>query len=202
MTAIVCFGDSNTWGTVPCESRRYDENERWPGILKHLLHNAGVAAEVIEEGQQGRTLVHNNPFQGEKSGQRYLKDCIERYMPSLVIILLGTNDLKKRFSLSAKAIAKSAAELVTKVQQTNSQVLLIAPPPIHEVGFYAKMYQGGAAKSLELAKYYERHAQQLGCAFFDAGSVIASCSQEGIHWEADQHQCLADALAPLVKELL
>ena len=35
-----------------------------------------------------------------------------------------------------------------------------------------------------------------------AGSVIASCSQEGIHWEADQHQCLADALAPLVKELL
>ncbi len=76
MPRVLCFGDSNTWGTVPGESRRYDENERWPALLKTALV---TEAEVIEEGQQGRTLVHNNPFQGEKSGQRYLRDRLEKW---------------------------------------------------------------------------------------------------------------------------
>ena len=205
MATLLCFGDSNTWGTVPGEARRYDVNERWPGILQALLPQS----EVIEEGQQGRTLVHNNPFQGEKSGQRYLKDCLEIYRPDLVLILLGTNDLKKRFALSADAVAKSAVGLAEQTLAFKSplmpkptKLLLIAPPPVYEVGFYAKMYAGAGAKSLELAKYYALYAQALGCGFFDAGSVITSCSQEGVHWQVDQHRRLADALAPVINEML
>ncbi len=206
MATVLCFGDSNTWGTAPGSRYRYAENERWPALLKSALISV---AEVIEEGQQGRTLVHNNPFQGEKSGQRYLKDCLERYTPDLILILLGTNDLKKRFSLSANDVAQSAGYLVEQTQQFESslyqkkvKVLLIAPPPVYEVGFYAKMYSGAAAKSMQLAKCYAQCAQHIGCAFFDAGSVVTSCAEEGIHWQADQHQFLADALVPIIKDML
>ncbi|MEH6443508.1 MAG: GDSL-type esterase/lipase family protein, partial [Oceanospirillaceae bacterium] len=170
MLTVLCFGDSNTWGTVPGESRRYADNERWPALLNNALSHI----KVIEEGQQGRTLVHNNPFQGKNNGQRYLKVCLEKYAPDLVLILLGTNDLKKRFSLSADTVAKSAAHLAEQTQQFSRsyrqkpiKVLLIAPPPIYEVGFYAKMYAGAAAKSVELAKYYAVYAEEVGCAFFD-----------------------------------
>ena len=206
MATVLCFGDSNTWGTVPGESGRYDKNERWPALLKSALVSE---AEVIEEGQQGRTLVHNNPFQGEKSGQRYLKDCLEKYAPDLVLILLGTNDLKKRFDLSADDVAKSAGHLAEQTQQYQSsslqktvKVLLIAPPPVYEVGFYAKMYAGAAVKSMDFAKYYALYAQRIGCAFFDAGSVVTPCTEEGIHWQKDQHQFLADALVPIIKNML
>ena len=206
MAKVLCFGDSNTWGTVPGESYRYNENQRWPALLKSALV---TQAEVIEEGQQGRTLVHNNPFQGNKSGQRYLKDCLEKYAPDLVLILLGTNDLKKRFALCVDDVAKSAAHLAEQTQQFKSpslqktaKVLLIAPPLVYEVGFYAKMYAGAGAKSMAFAKCYALHAQSIGCAFFDAGSVVSPCPEEGIHWQKDQHQFLADALIPIIKDML
>ncbi|EPJ55834.1 MAG: hypothetical protein OFPI_02630 [Osedax symbiont Rs2] len=206
MARVLCFGDSNTWGTVPGKSCRYDENERWPALLNSALASE---ADVIEEGQQGRTLVHNNPFQGDKNGQRYLKDCVEKYAPDLVLILLGTNDLKKRFALCVDDVAKSAAHLAEQTQQYKSsslrksvKVLLIAPPAVYEVGAYAKMYAGAGAKSMQFAKFYALYAQQIGCAFFDAGSVVTSCTEEGIHWQKDQHQLLADALVPIVQDML
>lgn len=209
MAAVLCFGDSNTWGTVPLENRRYNESERWPALLKNMLQNSEVTIEVIEEGQPGRTLVHHSPYQGDKSGQRYLKDCLVKYTPELVVILLGTNDLKKRYALSAQSIAKSAAKLARQTLQFSNpllkkpiQVILIAPPLVCEVGFYANMYAGAAEKSAQLAKYYEQYAIQTGCVFFDASRIVTACPEEGIHWQADQHQRLAKALAPLVRSLL
>ncbi len=205
MAVIVCFGDSNTWGTVPNDTRRYDHTQRWPALLNNALANV----EVIEAGQQGRTLIHNDPFQGERAGQLYLTDYLEKHTPDLVIILLGTNDLKTKFALTAKEVAQSAALLADKTQQYQysskqqlTKVLLIAPPPIYEVGFYANMYAGAAVKSMQLAKYYQQYAQQVACAFFDAATVITSCQEEGVHWQADQHQLLADALLVVVKGLL
>lgn len=205
MATVLCFGDSNTWGTIPGESRRYNETERWPALLKCILQNVNV----IEEGQQGRTIVHNYPFQGDKNGLRYLKDSLEKHAADLVLILLGTNDLKKRYALSADKVAKRAAYLAQETQgfkgisaSKKVKVLLIAPPPVYEVGFYAKMYEGAAAKSLDLAERYAHYAQTVGCRFFDAGAVITSCADEGIHWQAEQHLHLATALAPIVLDML
>jgi len=205
MATILCFGDSNTWGAIPNDTRRYGYTERWPALLQSALADV----EVIEAGQPGRTLIHNDPFQGEKAGQHYLKDYLEHYAPNLVLILLGSNDLKAKFAHTAKEVAKSAAQLAVKTQQYQysskqqlTKVLLISPPPIYEVGFYANMYAGAASKSRQLATYYQQYAQQIGCDFFDAGTVINSCKEEGIHWQVDQHQLLADALLVEVRKLL
>jgi len=206
MPTILCFGDSNTWGSVPRRTRRYDNDERWPALLRAALPNN---FEVIEEGQPGRTTVHNDPFEGEKNGLRYLCPCLESHIPDLVLILLGTNDLKHRFGLSAYDIAQGASKLVEEVQKFKSmakavppKVLLIAPPPVYEVGFFANMFSGAALKSQSLAKYYAQFARALGCEFFDAGSVVNSCHKEGIHWQVEQHKYLADALTPIVASIM
>ena len=54
-----------------------------------------------------------------------------------MIILLGTNDLKMRFSVSAYDIANGAGVLARIVQKSETgrgggapQVLLLAPPPV------------------------------------------------------------------------
>ena len=205
MPTILCFGDSNTWGSVPRRARRYNNNERWPALLRAALSND---FEIIEEGQPGRTTLHDDPFEGEKNGMRYLKPCLESHIPDLVIILLGTNDLKHRFGLSAYDVALGASKLVEEclkfksmARATPPKVLLVSPPPVYEVGFFSNMFAGAAVKSQDLAKYYKEFARGLGCEYFDAGTVVTSCKKEGIHWQVEQHKFLADALAPIVNEI-
>jgi len=205
MPTILCFGDSNTWGSVPRRTRRYNNNERWPALLRAAL---STDFDIIEEGQPGRTSVHDDPFEGEKNGLRYLKPCLESHIPDLVIILLGTNDLKHRFGLSAYDVALGAAKLVEEcikfksmARATPPKVLLVSPPPVYEVGFFADMFAGAAVKSQDLAKYYKEVARGLGCEYFDADTVVTSCKKEGIHWQVEQHKFFADALTPIVEEL-
>ncbi len=70
----------------------------------------GNGYEVIEEGLNGRTTVWDDPIEGYKSGKEYLIPCLELHKPlDLVAILLGTNDLKTRFGLSAYDVAEGRA---------------------------------------------------------------------------------------------
>lgn len=108
MVNILCFGDSNTFGTNP-SGGRWQLHERWPGVLQELL---GGDFRVMEEGLGGRTTVLDDELEGDKSGRRHLPMLLRSHRPlDLVIIMLGTNDMKHRFSMLPVDIAKGAAEL-------------------------------------------------------------------------------------------
>ena len=97
MKTILCYGDSNTWGYNPATTERSSRDERWTGILRRELDDGYL---VIEEGLNGRTTVWDDPIEGYKNGKEYLIPCLETHKPlDLVIIMLGTNDLKVRFSV-------------------------------------------------------------------------------------------------------
>lgn len=99
MKTIVCYGDSNTWGYDPVTMDRLPITQRWTGVLAQEL---GAGYRVIEEGLNGRTTVWDDPIEGYKNGKEYLIPCLETHRPiDLITILLGTNDLKMRFSVSA-----------------------------------------------------------------------------------------------------
>jgi lysophospholipase L1-like esterase len=100
MKTILCYGDSLTWGFNPKTKKRMGEKERWTGVLKI---NLGQDYHIIEEELNGRTTVWDDPFNGGyKNGMEYLIPCLGSHKPlDLVILFLGTNDLKTRFSLSA-----------------------------------------------------------------------------------------------------
>src|SRR5690349_8049950 len=195
MKTIVCFGDSNTWGAGPANPARFDRDTRWPGVLRNAL---GADYHIVEEGLNGRTTVWDDPIEGYKNGKTYLIPCLETNRPfDLITIMLGTNDLKKRFSLSAFDIANGAAVLVNEVMRSNvgrdgrpPQVLLIAPAPVVTLTDYAEMFEGAEAKSRKFSEHYARVAREQGCAFLDAGSVIVSSELDGIHFEAGEHRKL------------
>ena len=204
---ILCYGDSNTWGWNPSTQDRYARHERWPGVLRQEL---GEGYLVIEEGLNGRTTVWDDPIEGFKNGKEYLVPCLETHKPiDLVIIMLGTNDLKMRFSVPACDVAAGAGVLVDIVASSQTgpaggvpQVLLIAPPPIARLSEFAEMFEGGAAKSRGLARHFRQVAEEHGCVFLDASQVIVSSNVDGIHLDLSEHRKLGKAVAAHVRQLL
>jgi lysophospholipase L1-like esterase len=206
MKRILCYGDSNTWGSDPLTGERLDDETRWTRILAIAL---GSEYEVIEEGLSGRTTVWEDPIEGYKNGHTYLLPCLESHRPlDLVMIMLGTNDLKKRFSLTAYDIAQGAGTLVKSVQQSGAgreakapPVLLMAPPPVGRLTDYAEMFEDSIEKSKKLGERYRQVAEELGCAFLDTSCIIVSSKVDGIHFDPDEHAKLGHAVARRVKEL-
>jgi len=212
MKNILCYGDSNTWGCKPITTlgviERFDRNERWTGVMRGLL---GDDFLIIEEGLNARTTVHDDPIDGaHKNGKPYLLPCLETHVPlDLVIIMLGTNDLKSRFALSAYDIAngiKPLLEIVASIAPKNGgvvpQTLVIAPPPLARLSLLAGMFDGGSEKSEQLAPHYETIAGLFNSHYLNAGDVIASSDDDGIHLEADQHGLLGTAVAEKAGKIL
>ena len=208
MKTVLCFGDSNTWGSNPATGERYPRDVRWPGVLRAAL---GGEYEVIEEGMPGRTTVFEDPLEPYKRGKDYLPPCLRSHAPlDLVIILLGTNDVQMRYSASALDIALGCDALIGLVESSNAgpegiapDILLVAPPPIKPIPEpWDESFVGAEEKSRRLAEHYRRIAETRSCAFLDAGGHIASSDEDGVHWEASEHAKLGKALAPEVRRLI
>ena len=212
MKTILCFGDSNTWGCLPLTSLenipRYGPDVRWGSVLRAAL---GEGYWVVEEGLNGRTTVWADPVEGEyKSGKSYLYACLESHAPlDLVAIMLGTNDLKHRFGLSAWDIAAGAGVLVEMVQasafgpgEAAPRVLLICPPPVGKLTLFAELFDGSVEKSRQLARFYRAVADEHHCDFLDAGQHVVSSDGDGIHLDPGQQQKLGRAVAEKVKAIL
>lgn len=206
MKTILCFGDSNTWGYSPVTGQRYKESQRWPALLAKLIP---ADYQIIEQGLPGRTTFFDDPAVGLVSGHSSLLPCLKKYQPDCVVLMLGTNDLKASFAQSAADISHNAAKLVQEILDFAGQIMkktvtvcLVAPPEIAEVGYFGQLFAGGALKSQAFANLYAVRAEELGCDFFDAGSVVNSSPIDGIHWPAAQHRKMAAALAIKLKEIL
>jgi lysophospholipase L1-like esterase len=207
MRRILCFGDSNTWGYDPATEDRFDDQTRWTGVLQAAL---GGDFTVIEEGLNGRTTVWNDPIEGYKNGHDYLVPCLETHRPlDLVVLMLGTNDLKRRFSLSAYDIAQGVAVLLRAISYSKAgrdghapRVLLLAPPPVAKLTGFGEMFEGSEAKSLLLGQHYRAVAVEYNVAFLDTSTVIRSSDLDGIHFEAEEHTKLGRAVAHEVLALV
>ena len=209
---VMCFGDSNTHGTIalrfPMDIRRFDPAKRWPGQMAAAL---GKDWHVIEEGLPSRTTVHDDPVEGaHKNGVRVLPALLDSHRPlDLVILMLGTNDLKMRYSVPAMDIAISVEQLLRiiagSIAGPNLQppkALLVAPVPIQETGFLAAMFAGGAAKSQALAAYYQAIAARHGAGFLDAGTLTTVDPVDGIHLTSQGHAAIGAAMAAKVREMV
>jgi lysophospholipase L1-like esterase len=201
---ILCYGDSNTWGYDPASGKRFPRDVRWTGVMAREL---GDDFRVIEEGLNGRTTQWDDPISPGRNGLTYLAPCLESHHPlDMVLIMLGTNNLKQRFNLSASDIAESAGALagIAKRVAMNAtgeppHVLLIAPPAITTLTDFDEMFAGAEPKSRLFSRYYRVAAGWHGASFFDAGSVIESSPLDGIHFEGEAHRILGQSLANEVR---
>jgi lysophospholipase L1-like esterase len=207
LKTILCYGDSNTWGTVPgTRHERLARHIRWTGVLQDTL---GEGYYVIEEGLSGRTTAVDDPFEEGRNGKTSLMPCLRTHDPiDLVIVLLGENDLKYRFAFTAADAARGAAMLVTMIQKSSygrnhqsPKILLVTPAPLGKLGDYAEEFEGGVKKSQQLAEKYRQKAKELGCEYLDAGAVIQVSKKDGIHWDPAEHAKLAKAIAEIIMNM-
>ncbi|MCG6902110.1 MAG: SGNH/GDSL hydrolase family protein [Rhodobacter sp.] len=209
MRSILCFGDSNTHGTRAMrhisDRRRFDMAMRWPSVMAAAL---GKGFEVIAEGHPGRTAVFDDPVEGKhKNGLRVLPALLESHRPiDLVIVMLGTNDLKARFGVPASDIALGLERLVRLIAQSDAgpdgtapRVLLAAPVPVEEVGFLGDIFAGGAVKSRTLPALLRAVADRQGCGFVDLGTVAAVDPVDGIHLDAGAQAAIGKTMAGVVQ---
>ena len=209
MKKIECFGDSNTYGYVPETGMRYPRDIRYPGKLQDLL---GEEYAVIEEGCNGRTTIHDDPIDGWKNGLDYLKPCLNSHKPiDIVILMLGSNDLKHTFHLNASQIAEGAGVLVDVIKEFTKEkqgfvpkIILVSPPEIGEgirtSPFYGAFFEEAVEASREFPKYYREVADSKGCIFFDAAKFISPSKTDSLHLTPEGHRVLAEELSKVVKE--
>jgi len=207
MKNILCFGDSNTWGYTPITKKRYPFEIRWTGVLQSKL---GCEYRIIEEGLNGRTTVHDDPNRNDRNGIKLLPALIESHSPlDLVIIMLGTNDLKASLQQSALSISLGVKQICETVInsdyfcQKTSKILLISPNFVEDVPEEDKdEFEHAKEMSREFSTHYLKVAQELNIHFFDAAKEVKTSPLDGIHWDAEQHIHFGECLAIKVKSIL
>ena len=210
---IVCLGDSNTHGYCAdpkdCADGgiRFTENERWTCLLQKLL---GEDYLVSEEGLSGRTTVFIDPLHESMDALSVAYPLLKSHeFVDLLVIMLGTNDTKDRLGMNAACIGLGMERLVRKCMSVDCwggkkpNVLIIAPPHIGDELKDPCMGDGCAAKSRELAFYYQQKANLLGCHFLDAQELGCEFNKvDFMHLTRAGHATLANALAERIPGML
>ncbi len=197
MRRVLCFGDSNTYGYSPVDGQRYGDDINWPGVLDRLL---GDKFEVINEGKNGRTVAFDDPYKVGCNGMNDIESCIEDHEPvDLVIIMLGTNDLKVYFDASPQIIAENLREMCKLVQtKTDARIILASPALLgDQIEFSPLHLEFGRTQvdySFELAPYFEKVAKEVGAEFIDLAMVAMSSDVDCLHLMPEEHAKVAQAM--------
>jgi lysophospholipase L1-like esterase len=208
MYRVMCYGDSNTWGWIPGTGLRHGDSVRWPMVLQTEL--AGMIW-VIEEGLSGRTTAYDDPAEPQRNGSADLPGCLRSHAPlDMVILMLGTNDLKDHLDLDCLSIIKGLEKLISIVQCSHAgpsegtpEILIVAPAPVSfTIENKNPDFTRAQTKELSLSEGYARLAHQYRCAFFNAGSVAGVSPIDGVHLDADAHAKLGKALSRELKKFL
>ncbi len=194
---ILCFGDSNTWGYIPGQAKRYGPDLRWTGILQKLL---GEEFEIIEEGLNGRTTVIDDDQKPGRNGENYLLPCLLTHDPiDYLILFLGTNDMKERYNQTPSDIASNIEKLIKLIYSTafnqaknSPNILLISPTIIDEsVEGVQEKYKGAESKSRSLGVLYEEISKQYDLQFIDLAEFVKLSKVDGYHFDRETHQQIA-----------
>ena len=197
---IVIFGDSNTWGYDAKSSGRFNEEIRWPMVAAKLL---GESYRVYEEGLCGRTTCLDDPFNEGLSGLSYILPCLQSHSPlDMLVIMLGTNDCKERFSLTGANIALGMRRLVIKALAADvwrDEGTILKECELSDVG---KNMGKCSDKSYELAKEYKLVADELNVGFLDAAPYVEMNDIDFMHLTEDSHKVLAKKVSEVIKNTL
>jgi len=211
---ILCFGDSNTHGASSdgADSGRLPADQRWTGVLQRLL---GERFDVIEEGLNGRTTDVEYEDRPGCNGRPYFLPCLLSHQPlDLVVVMLGTNDLKSCFDRTPEAIADALCGYLDAVAVNAADrhggataVVLVSPILIDDSASLwqevtaANYDSAGVARSRELGAAIRRVADDRGVGYADAASV-AHAGHDGLHLTPDSHARLAQLVAAAVGRIL
>jgi lysophospholipase L1-like esterase len=210
MKSILAFGDSLTWGYIGGQSARHAYEDRWPNVLAAGLNNK---VRVIEEGLNGRTTSYpDHTVSFERNGAKVLPALLVTHQPlDLLIIMLGTNDLKFREKGAAFHSAMGLENLIelTRRCEYNGEykappILIVSPPHLKKTDneWFNGLWGHQIEESKLLAVHFARLAKETNCEFFDAATVATADDADGGHLDAKNTRAIGAALVPVVKKIL
>ena len=211
---VLCFGDSNTHGT-PADDPDYVRlraDRRWTGVLQRLL---GAGFDVVEEGLNGRTTDVDYVDRPGCNGRAYFVPCLQTHHPlDVVVIMLGTNDLKSCFDRTPQEIANALDgyldDITSHVADRHGHgpvTVLVSPIWIDdEAASYQEVTSAsfdsrGVQRSRELGEAIQRVAHHRGVLYADSADV-AHAGGDGIHLSLDSNGPLAELLADAVVQAI
>ena len=210
MRTVLCYGDSNTWGYNPDGSGRYPKEIRWTSVLQKELGNN---FDIIPEGLNGRTTVWDDPIKGDyRNGKTYLLPCLHTHKPiDLVVLFLGSNDLKYRFSVTSYEIAESVEMLINIIKKSETgpkmaspEILVIIPPPIFipsevkDFPYLRPIAEKTADKSKQFSQEFDRVLNEQ-CHLLDSSKIIETSRIDGLHLDPESHRVLGKEIAKYIK---
>lgn len=212
MKNILCYGDSNTWGTIPVKATRYNKNVRWPGVASEIL---GDEYNLIEDAIVGRTTIFDDPFISCRNGMKNLGYSLLAHMPlDMVIVFLGSNDLKYT---DAAGSARGAARIIELIKKADAvydstapmfpnglKILLISPTELNEHFPEVRpehMLAGMVHESTLLSETFRAVAESKGVHFLAAADFVKPGPEDCIHLSPESHKTLGTAIAEKTKEI-
>lgn len=210
MKTIVCYGDSNTWGCSPIDTSRIPYSLRWTGILQTLL---GDEYLVYEEGLNGRTTVFDDPVEPHRNGITYFEPCLLSKKPvDLLVIMLGTNDVKAHLHQTSFSISKGMEQLILAAKNPEfgkdgncPQILIVSPieigKDVSKVWLGGFFREGSREMAQELHYLYRDMAELHGCHFMAASDYAQPSPVDQIHLDEANHSKLAHAFHKRITEI-
>lgn len=199
MKQLLCYGDSNTWGLIPGTHQRYPWGVRWTSVLQEKLAPMGI--RVIEEGLCGRTTVWEDARREDRNGSKTLPLVLETHMPiDGAVLMLGTNDCKSCFHLTAAQIAKGVERCIDQLLTIlpADRILLVSPIHLGEDVWMPEcdpefdLHSVSVAK--ELKSEYERLAAAKNIHMLAASDHAAPSKTDQEHMTEAGHAALAEAV--------
>ncbi len=149
-----------------------------------------------------------------RNGRTYLLPALLSHNPiDVVVLMLGTNDLKTQFGRAATKVAAAIARLLDDVAahaRTDTgqppKVVLVSPPHIDVTAPDFAEVNGAfydatsAAKAAQLAGLLAELAAAHGATFVDAATVTET-GADGTHFSVPSHERFAGVLADEVRRV-
>ncbi len=200
---LLCFGDSNTFGYNPADASRYDENTRWPGILKHLL--PGI--NIIEAGCNNRTCFRDNPLGNELTGYKVISEYLTKNI-DFMILALGINDTQIKYNVTETDIQRGIEKIIEISKDINSDVkiLLVSPSVINKSVLKHHYFSGlfdeeSIEKSYLYSKIYGETAKKYNCLFLDLNKIADVSQIDGLHYDKESHLKIANVVCDIINKL-
>lgn len=217
---VLCYGDSNTWGATHDLGKSGDRipyASRWTTVVQRGLGDSFI---VVPEGLNGRTTAIDDPYENPDfagvggqgmNGKRFLLPCMHSHKPlALVVIGLGTNDLKSRFSLTPWDIASGVRSLVHTARQSNAgeegvapKVLVLSPALIR--GCHPEPVKWGFVdcqdRSRRAIAAVGQMCEEEKVPFVDL-SAIAETGEDGVHFSTESARRIGEHILVEAKKIL
>ncbi len=190
MNNVLIYGDSNAWGYAK-GGARLDWNQQWPNIFGKLM---GSKYRLVQEGLPGRTAGPVDKNLQYLDGQAPFEVILRSALPvELIIIALGTNDLKPVYNQTASDIAKSLKwyKNISNELVPTAKIVFILPPNF--------VYKDGGMKDelrVEVINEMLKNPEKDQCLSLDNIEL-----SDGVHFSLNGHNQVAQMVSDFVKNL-